>query len=230
MSSIFGGSKQSSKSTAKSSNLAYDNINSSFSPLFGHASEGAAGVSKFLGGDTSGFNNYKDATGFNFAAEQGSRGITGNAAARGLLRSGSTGKALVNYGNNLQQQYANNCIDKLLGLSNIGLGAGKLVTDAGQVSESTSNSKGKSKPGIGSFLGQIAGGVAASDRRLKKNVFKVGQLANGLNVYQYRYIDGSGPHTGVMADEVELIQPEALGPVIDGYKTVDYSKIEKEIV
>jgi hypothetical protein len=220
MSSIFGGSKQ----TSSSSNKAYDSINSSFSPLFGLAGQGADGIMKLLGGDSSGFDAYKNATGFDFAAEQGSRGITGNAAARGLLRSGSTGKALVGYGNDMQNQYAGNYMDRLLGVSGLGMDAGKLVAGAGQ----TSTSKSKSKPGIGGFLGQIAGGAAASDRRLKKNIFKVGELPNGLNLYQYRYINDAGPYIGVMADEVELVQPEALGPVVDGYMTVDYDKIEKE--
>lgn len=220
MSSIFGGSKQKSTSYNKS----YDTINQNFSPLFGYAGEGAGGLSKLLAGDSSGFDAYKKATGFDFAAEEGSRGITGNAAARGLLRSGSTGKALTRYGTELQNQYAGNYMDRLLGLSDVGLKAGGLVSNAGLFSESS----GKSKKGMGKFLGQIAGSVAASDRRLKTDIEMVGQYKNGLNVYRFKYVNGSGPHIGVMADEVAVIQPEALGPVIDGYMTVDYSKINKE--
>jgi len=72
----------------------------------------------------------------------------------------------------------------------------------------------------------VAGGIAASDRRLKKNIFKIAEMLNGLNVYQYRYTNNEGPHIGVMADEVMLIQPEAMGPTIDGYMTVDYGKLE----
>lgn len=221
MSSLFGGSKQTSTSSSK--NVAYDDIKNTFSPVAGYAGSGAADIMKLLGGDSSGFDKYKDATGFDFAAEQGSRGITGNAAARGLLRSGSTGQALVNYGNNIQQQSSGNYLDRLLGLSNLGLGAGGLITQAGQTSES--KSKSKSKPGIGGFLGQVAGGIAASDRRLKKNIEYVKTLDNGLNVYQYDYINGKGPYIGVMADEVKEVMPEALGPMIEGYMTVDYSKI-----
>ncbi len=222
MSALFGGSKK----TATSSNRAYDGLNSAFSPLFGLAGQGSSGIMQLLGGDASGFNKFKDATGFDFAAEQGSRGITGNAAARGLLRSGGTGKALVDYGNNIQNQYANSYLDRLMGVSDIGLKAGSVVGAAGQTSKETA----KEKPGIGKFLGQIGAGVAASDRRLKTNIFKVGELPNGLHIYQYRYVDGSGPYLGVMADEVETIQPEALGPVVDGYQTVDYGKVNKETV
>jgi hypothetical protein len=80
-------------------------------------------------------------------------------------------------------------------------------------------------PGIG---GQILSGaaqgasaaLAASDRRLKSNIEKVGELDDGLGVYEY---DIFGERTrGVMADEVERLRPWALGPVIEGFQTVDY--------
>lgn len=217
MSKIFGGSKSSS------SNRAYDSINSSFSPLFGMASTGADSLMKLLGGDSSGFDAYKKATGFDFASGRGIGAVTAGNAARGLLNSGSTAKGIAEFSTGLQNQYADNYMQRLLGLSDIGLKAGGLVTGAGQTSSS------KSKPGIGKFLGQIIGSVAASDRRLKKNIFKIGRLANGLNLYQFSYINNMGPYIGVMADEVAEIQPEALGPVLHGYMTVDYSKISKEL-
>ena len=70
---------------------------------------------------------------------------------------------------------------------------------------------------------------AKSERRVKRDIKKVGALPNGLNVYNFRYVwdsDTAPLHRGVMVDEVELIQPEALGPVIHGIQTVDYSKVE----
>ena len=218
MSSIFGGSKQ--KSSA--SNQAYGTLNENFSPLFGQAQEGANSLQQLLGGDSTGFDAYRKAVGFDAAAEQGSRGITGNAAARGLLRSGSTSKGLQAYGDSLTQQYAGNYMDRLLGQAGIGLSAGQLVGSAGNTSTQSS----KSKPGIGGFLGSVASGVAASDRRLKKDIVQVGELEDGLGIYQYFYINGDGPHIGVMADEVEKLRPEALGPEVGGYMTVDYDKIE----
>lgn len=155
MSKIFGGSTEKSSR----SNRAFDQINSAFSPMFGQASGAADKIAALLGGDTSGFNAYKDATGFDFMAEQGSRGITGNKAASGLLRSGSTGKALANYGNQMQNQYAQNYIQQLLGLGNMGLQAGSLVAGAGE----TATSSGKKKPGLGGLIGGglslAAGGI-----------------------------------------------------------------------
>lgn len=145
MSSIFGGSKQKSSS----SNQAYGYIKSTYSPLTSYATQGADAISALLGGDASGLQSYKDATGYNFQAEQGSRGITGNQAAAGMLRSGGTGKSLMNFGTNLNNQYAGDYLDRLLSLANLGLGAGSLISNAGNTSESS----GKSKNGLGSILG-----------------------------------------------------------------------------
>ena len=218
MSKIFGGSK----SKQSSSNQAFGQIRDTFTPVTANAAKGADALAALLSGDTSGFNAYKDATGYDFMAEEGSRGITGNAAANGLLRSGSTGKSLVNYGNQLQQTFAGNYMDKLLAQAGLGLQAGQLISGAGNVS----SGKSSSKKGLGGFLGTAASAFAASERRLKKNIINVGKLRNGLNLYTFDYIDGPSNQIGVMVDEVEKILPEALGPVVDGVKTVDYSKIE----
>ena len=63
-----------------------------------------------------------------------------------------------------------------------------------------------------------------SDRRLKKNIQKIGQLENGLNVYTFNYIWDSTLTVGVMADEVRKVKPEAVIN-INGFDLVDYSEI-----
>ena len=218
MSSIFGGSKQ----RQNSSNQAYGAVSGAMAPIMGNAATGSNALAALLSGDTTGFDAFKRATGFDAMAEQGSRGITGNAAAGGLLRSGSTGKALSAFGNNIQNTFANSYMDKLLQQAGLGFNAANAMTAAGSQSSGSS----KSKPGIGGFLGQLASGVAASDERLKMNITKLGEFDNGLGIYQYDYIDGRGPFVGVMAHEVEAKLPEALGPEIAGYKTVDYDKLK----
>ena len=72
----------------------------------------------------------------------------------------------------------------------------------------------------------LAMGLASlfSDRRLKRDIEKIDTLPSGLNVYKYKYIWDAVDRTGVMADEVEKIFPEAVGEM-HGYKTVDYSRI-----
>lgn len=156
MSKIFGGSK--SKQSSTSSNRAYAPVSQSMSPLLSMAGTGANALQALLSGDTSGFQNFKDATGFDAVAEQGSRGITGNAAASGMLRSGPTAKSLQAFGTNLENTYANNYMDRLLQQAGLGFNAANAMTAAGGSSTSTGTSK--SKPGIGGFLGGIASGIA----------------------------------------------------------------------
>jgi hypothetical protein len=68
----------------------------------------------------------------------------------------------------------------------------------------------------------------ASDRRLKVDVEKVGEDADGLGRYRYRYVtdDPQAPlREGVMADEVARLRPWALGPERGGFATVDYGAL-----
>lgn len=76
----------------------------------------------------------------------------------------------------------------------------------------------------GASIGSAA--LMASDRRLKRDIRKVGALADGLGIYVWRYIWGGPEYRGVMADEVAALRPWALGPKVMGeYMTVDYSKL-----
>jgi hypothetical protein len=198
-------------------NKAYGDISSALKPALGYVTQGGDAISSLLGGDATGFNKYKDATGFDFQAEQGSRGVTNNAAAGGLLRSGSTGKSLVNFGNNLQNQFAESYLGKLLGLAGLGNQSAGVLGDAGVFKKSKSSDK----PGLFSMVP----GIAASDRRLKTNIEKVGEYADGLGQYVFNYIWGGPAVEGVMSDEVRELRPEALGPKVGIYDTVDYSKL-----
>ena len=73
-----------------------------------------------------------------------------------------------------------------------------------------------------------AGIMAFSDIRMKENIEQVYWLPNGLPVYTYEYkpefkdIAGHGKFVGVMAQEVEAVQPEAVITNADGYKMVNY--------
>ena len=70
-------------------------------------------------------------------------------------------------------------------------------------------------------------GAAAimSDRRLKKNIKKMGSLKNGLTVYEFEYIYKSGKFMGVMADEVLEVMPQAVVQDKSGYLAVNYSML-----
>lgn len=79
--------------------------------------------------------------------------------------------------------------------------------------------------GLGQMAGQIGAAAVASDRRLKVNVQKVGELPSGLTVYDYDYVWGGPRQRGVMAQEVMHVIPDAVICDQAGYLAVDYSKV-----
>jgi hypothetical protein len=73
-----------------------------------------------------------------------------------------------------------------------------------------------------------AGIMKYSDIRMKENIKQIHWLPNGLPVYEYEYkpefkdIAGHGVHIGVMAQQVEMVKPEAVITNANGYKMVNY--------
>ena len=63
-----------------------------------------------------------------------------------------------------------------------------------------------------------------SDRRLKKNIKRVGTHPLGIGIYEFDYVWGEHA-TGVMADEVRRVKPDAVLRDASGYDMVDYSKL-----
>lgn len=61
-----------------------------------------------------------------------------------------------------------------------------------------------------------------SDIRLKEDIRRIGKTDSGLSIYVYRYKGGLQYHMGVMAQEVEKVQPEAVFQLADGFKAVHY--------
>ena len=96
-----------------------------------------------------------------------------------------------------------------------------LGMQAGMANASLSATAGMVSAGIGAV------GSIASDRRLKKNINKIGESSSGLNIYSFEYKDskyGRGLFQGVMSNEVPQ---EAVGTK-DGYDTVDYNMLDVE--
>lgn len=91
----------------------------------------------------------------------------------------------------------------------------------GSANANTAGLFGLAGAGVGA-LGQ-SGAFSFSDRRLKKGIVRIGELANGLNLYIYRYIWGGALQIGVMADEVRKVNPQAVIS-IGGYDAVNYSE------
>jgi hypothetical protein len=69
------------------------------------------------------------------------------------------------------------------------------------------------------------GYVCSSDIRLKRDIEPIGQLANGLDLYRYRYLWSDQLYVGVMAQEVAAIEPAAVMRGADGYLRVNYARL-----
>jgi hypothetical protein len=89
----------------------------------------------------------------------------------------------------------------------------------------SASSSGMMSGGMG-MLGSLgAAGISKfSDRRLKTNIKRIGTHALGIGLYTWSYLWGE-PSTGVMADEVEKVMPEAVLLHPSGFKMVNYTMI-----
>lgn len=79
--------------------------------------------------------------------------------------------------------------------------------------------------GLGGTLGGAA--ITKSDARVKSNVKRIGLLPQGVGVYEYEYTGDPlrEKQTGVMAQEVEQDDPEAVVIDRDGTKSVNYTRV-----
>jgi Chaperone of endosialidase len=68
------------------------------------------------------------------------------------------------------------------------------------------------------------GSAFISDRRLKKNIKRIGTHLLGIGMYSFDYLYGESS-TGVMADEVEKVRPSAIIKHPSGYSMVDYGAL-----
>jgi hypothetical protein len=121
-------------------------------------------------------------------------------------------------------------VGNLLGQGQFGLFNG---SDVSGTSSMTGHSKTTQD---GSLLGSIGQAVqtaaalaALSDERLKVDVQTLGHDDRGRRWVSWRYLwepEGAERHTGVMAQEIQATDPDAVvsGPL--GFLMVDYSKLE----
>lgn len=149
----FGKSQQSStqqaQQTASSSNQAYPFLQGALGGQVGNVSKGSDAISSLLGlnGSTAGtdaFNQFRNSSGYDFIRDQGIAGINASAANKGLLTSGSTLKGVSDYSSSLASNFLNSYLTHLSSLSNTGIQAGGLISNAGQTSTSQGTSSGSS--------------------------------------------------------------------------------------
>lgn len=172
--SVFGGSHNKSSSqqqstsdsssNSESGNHAYDYLMQSLNPQVGTggAAMGQIGALLGLGGDKAGadagYQNFLNSSGYHNIFDQAMKGVTGSAAAKGLLSSGSTLKALQNRGSDLAQQSFGNYLGNLQGLVGSGQSAAGLIGNAGQYANSTSTSHSQAT-GTSTASGKSSNGI-----------------------------------------------------------------------
>jgi hypothetical protein len=150
-----------------------------------------------------------------------------NTMGTGMQWSGLQSGFLQNWGSNVAAQgqtYAAGQQARAQASAGIGAAIGGLAGLAGSIytggaSLALAGALGGAGRGGG---GGAGGGLPPSDRRLKREIRRIGTWMNGLPVYVWRYIWGGPLQTGFMADEVAKVHPNAvlIGP--DGYARVRY--------
>jgi hypothetical protein len=163
--SLIGGSKAKSADLTGFNYLQGSPIGKTYLPA---GAQALNTESALLGGGTpeaqaqakSAFQNYLGSTGYNFQLDQGTRAITGSAAARGILNSGSTAKALEQYGQNLASTNFNNYLGQQQGIAQMGLQAGSQIGAAG--TQGGVAAGGQVQSGITSAGGMFGGAASAA--------------------------------------------------------------------
>ena len=64
-----------------------------------------------------------------------------------------------------------------------------------------------------------------SDRRLKRDIERVGTHESGVGMFRFKYLWSDTPYIGVMAQDVVERFPEAVTVGPGGYMTVDYAAL-----
>ena len=150
----FGSSKQSSQNqsqqTSESKNQAYPFLQGALGDQVGWASKGSNAIADLLGlngsdAQTTGFDNFRNNSGYNFIQNEGIRGINANNASKGLLGSGSALKAISSYSSNLASKFLDSYLSNLSGLSDNGYKAAQILSSAGNTASSQGTSFGTSK-------------------------------------------------------------------------------------
>ena len=101
------------------------------------------------------------------------------------------------------------------------------VDTAGIAQQGYANQMGQYNNNQGLLGGLFSAGAnllpwALSDRRLKRDVQRIGTAANGLPLYLFRYLWDDTPHVGVMAQDVLKVRPEAVMLMPSGFMAVNY--------
>lgn len=138
----------SSKGKSSSSNRAFDFLQGAYGGQVSAGTGASNALAAMLGvggtaqdqsNQNASFQNYLNSSGYKFQLNEGQNAIASSNAAAGLLNSGSAAKRLASYGQGLASNYLQQYMSQLGNLSQLGLGAGGLIGQAGQTSSSKSS-------------------------------------------------------------------------------------------
>lgn len=108
------------------------------------------------------------------------------------------------------------------------------LTGQAQMSQAQSNADRQFWAGLGGTA--ITAGAIASDKRVKEDVkpFDSNEFLDDLTGVKFRYTNpdkyGHGEKNGIMAQDLEKNNPEAVSPDEEGVKRIDYSKITPDML
>lgn len=184
------------------------------------------------GASSQALDDYYNSSGGKFLLDQGLDGLTSRFAAQGLSKSGAAQKGMEQYRQDLASTKLDNYLGHLGQYSQLGLGAGGLMANAGQFSKSSGQGGGGG--GLGSIIGSVISTlpfILPSDEALKENIVDLGFDMGGVPAISFTYRDGfdlpQGSFVGVRAQDAERLRPDALGPRWKGFLTVNYSKLKE---
>jgi hypothetical protein len=104
------------------------------------------------------------------------------------------------------------------GSAGMGIG-GMMGSGAGMMLPGMGASAGMTAGMMGGIQGAMAPLMALSDRRMKRDIVKIGEDEHG-NIYRFRYLTDDAIYEGRMADELAKIRPDAVKVGEDGYMRV----------
>lgn len=221
--------------SSESGNKSFDYIKDTFGGMAGQGGASMNMLGNILGlngseAGSQGLQDYWNSSGGKFLLEQGVDDVNSNMYARGLGNSGAAMKGLEEYRSGLASTKLDNYLSHLSDMSRLSLGAGGLISGAGQWSKGTGGTAGG-----GGLLGPLLTAAPAiiqaiSAPEAKTKIERIGDWddrGDGLGKYRFAYKWAPEEMLeGVMADEVAALRPKALGPIIRGYQSVNYAMLE----
>lgn len=166
-----------------------------------------------------------------YARKLDAAGLGRNLSGASLAAYGGATSSGTAAGANLQSAGQNYIGNMAVGAGTIGQGQQMNLQGLSSVLNAQTQTYINTQDSFLSDVGGLMGGAASlftafSDRRLKENIKEVGvDQRTSLTLYEFNYKDRPGTrYIGVMADEVELMYPEAVIELA-GYQAVNYGML-----